>query len=295
MISFRFVVAYSNLAKLNSFFDERELYNVSIFENTNYGFSQEIDANGFPIAKFFDVEVFLDNASLAEDLQQSLNAAFPNELRDVQIKTLENKDWVDLYLKELKPVVLDNFYFYNEYTEPKSDDEHLIPIKLNSALAFGSGHHQTTKSCIMNARFLQQNAFTPSNILDMGCGTGILGICALKIWGNAELVGVDIDPEAVEITNKNLQANGIAAKTFVASDLSIIKQTFDLIFCNILKQPLLELASGFYSKLNPNGYIITSGFIKTQEAEIVSQYEQIGFDVVNTIYMQDWVSIIFKK
>ncbi len=296
MLSCKFIIPYEKLENLNSFLDEIELYNVSIFENADFGFSQTLDENGFPIAKFFEVEVFVNDKNEAENLQKTLNKEFPQIIKDFQINEVDNKNWVDSYLKELKPVIIENFYFYNDSIQKPTHDSNLIPIKLNSALAFGSGHHQTTQGCILNAEFLKNNSFVPIEILDMGCGTGILGICALKLWPDSNLLGIDIDPEAVKITLDNYQANDIKkANAIVGSNLDNIDTKFDLIFCNILKQPLLDLAKSFYDKLNKRGYIITSGFITSQEKEVIDMYQKMGFKIINKISMEDWLSVLFRR
>lgn len=295
MFSCKFVVPYSLLEELDAFLDEKELYNVSIFENPSLGFSDNVDNNGFPIAKFFDVELYANSKTEAENLYEILTHKFKESIQNFQISNIDNKDWIELYKKELKPIVLDNFYFYNDSIQENTTDSNLIPIKLNSALAFGSGHHQTTQACILNAKFLKDNAFTASNILDMGCGTGILGICALNIWKKANLLGIDIDPEAVEITLDNYKANDIKARAITGHDLSRISENFDLIFCNILKQPLLDLANAFYERIIQGGYIITSGFIKSQEDEVIDKYQSIGFKLINKITMEEWISVLFRK
>lgn len=295
MISCKFIISHKEIGNLNYLLEEQELYNVSIFENPKLGFSEDSDENGFPIAKFFEVEIFLNEIKEAKNLQKILNDKFPQNIQKFQINKLDNKNWVGLYLKELKPITLGNFYFYNDSIQEKTCNSDLIPIKLNSALAFGSGHHQTTQGCIFNAKFLKNNLFCPTDILDMGCGTGILGICALKLWPDANLLGIDIDPEAVKITLDNYHANNIKAKSIVASDLSSINKKFDLIFCNILKQPLLDFAQSFYEKLNTGRYIITSGFIKSQENEVIDKYQALGFKMINKILMEDWLSILFEK
>lgn len=296
MLSCKFIIPYEKLENLNSFLDEIELYNVSIFENADFGFSQTLDENGFPIAKFFEVEVFVNDKNEAENLQKTLNKEFSQIIKDFQINEVDNKNWVDSYLKELKPVMIENFYFYNDSIQKPTHDSNLIPIKLNSALAFGSGHHQTTQGCILNAEFLKNNSFVPIEILDMGCGTGILGICTLKVWQDSNLLGIDIDPEAVKITLDNYQANNIKkANAIVGSNLDNIDTKFDLIFCNILKQPLLDLAKSFYEKLNKGGYIITSGFITSQEKDVIDMYRKMGFKIINKISMEDWLSILFRR
>ena len=281
------------MPELDVFVAEQGIDSVSVFENTQFGFSSDLDENGFPIAKFFDVEIYTDNT---EYIHQLLKERFGDDVKSFTIQKIDNKDWVDSYLKELKPVICGKFYIYNEFTQPKPENQELIPIKLNSALAFGSGHHQTTQACLVNMRYLLENRnFYPQDILDMGCGTGILGICALKIWKDARLVGIDMDPEAVKITEDNYFANKISANVFCGENLAKATNKFDLIFCNILKQPLINLCSEFVETMTSGAYMITSGYITTQETELIDHYVSNGFEVENRIQADDWVSIIFQK
>ena len=295
MISCKFKVSSEILEKLDSFLEEQEFSNSSVFENTELGFSNRLDENGFPIAKFFDVEILAEDTESAVEIETILRDRFGKNILDFKASKLKDEDWVDLYVKELKPVICDKFYFYNEAVQTPPKDSELIPIKLNSALAFGSGHHQTTQTCLLNMRNLSNNGFIPQDILDMGCGTGILGICASKVWKDSKLIGIDIDPEAVRITKENYELNNVNAEALVGSEVSEIRQKFDLIFCNLLKQPLIDLCSGFSRIMNSGSYIVTSGFITSQEEEVLEAYKTEGFVIENRIQLDDWLSIAFKK
>ena len=281
--------------------EEGQFDNISLFENAEFGFSDKVDENGFPIAKFFDVEILVNTEENAKQLQQFLSERFGEEIRCFRHDVLKNEDWVQAYLSELKPVICDNFYFYNESIQSapdrkRSENVNLIPIKLNSALAFGSGHHQTTQACLLNMRYLfEQNSYELKRILDMGCGTGILGICALKLWKDAKLIGIDIDNEAVRITKDNYKANSTDATAIVGDCPPKVTSEFDLVFCNILKQPLVNLCSDFSKVMRQGAYIITSGFIISQEAEIDEIYTAHGFEIINRIQIDDWLSVMFRK
>ena len=293
MFSCKFLISSDILSELDDFIANHDIDNVSVFENTQFGFSSNLDQNGFPVAKFFDVEIYTENT---EYIEQLLKERFGDGVKFFTIQKIDDKDWVNSYLKELKPVICDKFYFYNEFTQAKPANQELIPIKLNSALAFGSGHHQTTQACLLNMRYLLENrSFHPQDILDMGCGTGILGICALKIWNDAKLLGVDMDPESVRITEDNYRANKISAKAICEENLEKITDKFDLIFCNILKQPLINLCSEFVKAMNSGAYIITSGYIITQENELTKYYINNKFKIKHRIQADDWVSIIFQR
>ena len=294
MISCRFSIPSEVLSEFELFSEVEELDNVSVFENAASGFSDRLDKNDFPIANFFDVEILFPNEQAVRNFECTLKSRFPAHIYNFQSSVLKDENWVDLYTRELKPVICECFYFYNESVQQNTADGNLIPIKLNSALAFGSGHHQTTQCCIRNILHLHKFGVSPATILDMGCGTGILGICTMKIWTESELLGIDIDPEAVRISKENYLANDVPADAIVGSCLSDISR-FDLILCNILKQPLVELCGSFLKALAPGGLIITSGFISSQECEVVECYESVGFSVENRIQADEWLSITFRK
>lgn len=301
MISCKFQIPNELLTKIDLLEEEGQFDNISVFENAELGFSDKQDENGFPIAKFFDIEILVNTEEKANQLQQFLSERFGAEIRFFHYSALKNEDWVQAYLLELKPVICGNFYFYNDtiQTAPaqtKTERANLIPVKLNSALAFGSGHHQTTQACLLNMIYLfSQHNYELKSILDMGCGTGILGICAVKLWKNAQLIGIDIDSEAVKITEKNYRANEINATAIVGNRPQAVADGFDLVFCNILKQPLMDLCEGFTKVMNTGAYIITSGYITSQEAEIIQVYASHGFEIINRIQIDDWLSIMFKK
>ena len=301
MVSCKFQISSKLLPQIDTLEEEGDFDNISVFENTELGFSDMLDQDGFPIAKFFDVEILVKNEKNAKQLQQCLSERFGDEIHFFHYASLKDEDWVQAYIDELKPVICDNFYFYNGTIQPapvqtKYKNTNLIPIKLNSALAFGSGHHQTTQACLLNMRYLfEQNTYEVKNILDMGCGTGILGICALKLWNKAKLIGIDIDAEAVKITEENYRANEINATTIIGSHPPEEADKFDLIFCNILKQPLVALCADFARVIKTNAHIITSGYITSQEAEITKVYTAQGFESINRIQIDDWVSIMFRE
>ena len=294
MISCKFVVPCDVLSEIDEILSKNEINNISIFENTTYGFSEQLDENGFPIANFFDVEIILNNSNEENFIKKLVYDKFKTNIKSYEFKELKDEDWVNEYIKNLEPVVCEKFYFYNDAIQTVSDNLDIIPIKLNSALAFGSGHHQTTKGCLLNMIYIEQHNIIPYNILDMGCGTGILGICAKKIWANSNLLGIDIDPEAVRITNDNYKSNNIDAVAIVDNEPNS-KNYYDLIFCNILKQPLIDLCCEFKKVMNKGAYIITSGYIKSQEEDIANCYKMNNFSIENIIRIDEWVSIIFKN
>ncbi len=297
VISFK--TQYEHINLIETFLEEQGTLNVSIFECPELGFSENTDENGFPVARIFSIEIFNQSEEETNNLKDVLIEKFRETIFDIDVYPLDNNNWVDQYIKELKPVIIENFFIYNDYHKCSNDNKDLIPIKLNSALAFGSGEHQTTKACISMLTYIHDNSqgTIPHNVLDMGCGSGILAICAAKMWDGINITAIDIDENAVKIARDNFADNNISGDIFQASNLDALKQNnfFDLILCNILKQPLEDLGAEFFRVLKPNGIIITSGFITSQHEEIEQTYQQIGFRKLHTIQIDDWFAIAFKK
>jgi ribosomal protein L11 methyltransferase len=299
MFALRICVHKDFVQQLEDYADGRCCDNFSAFENNDLGFSEQNDDDGFPIANYFDVEILLDSMFDAQKLQEYLALKFQNGICNSSICYLSEKDWVDVYTKELQPIVCGKFYVFNDSVHSYPEESDLIPIKINSALAFGSGHHQTTQACIINISKLYETTvlnttMVTTSILDMGCGTGILGICATKILNNYKLLGIDIDPVAVEIAQENYIANDIInGETLNTSTVPL--QMFNLILCNILKQPLIDMSKIFYESLLSGGVTVVSGFILSQESEIIECYESIGFITQNIVHLDEWSSILLYK
>jgi ribosomal protein L11 methyltransferase len=288
---------------MENFTEEQWIDNIAVFENSDFGFSGSLDDDGFPIANYFNIEILFWSAIEANKFKNLLIARFDEEIKNCEVNDLIERDWVDLYVKELCPVTCGDFYIFNDSLCNYTENYDLIPIKLNSSLAFGSGHHQTTRACILNlVKLAELGEFRErSAILDMGCGTGILGVCAAKILNHSRLLGVDIDCQATEIAEHNYLANEVdgtvlASAVVPVGDVSDVSaQKFGLILCNILKQPLIDMCGDFWNALERDGNVIISGFILNQEDEIMKHYESIGFIQKNRICIDEWVSILLCK
>lgn len=217
-----------------------------------------------------------------------------------EIETLKATNWLTENVIKFPPFEIGRFLIYgiHEASCPKTRK---IPVQVYAATAFGS-EHQTTKMCLTAISELAGIISAPKKILDMGTGSGILSIAAAKIWnGIPEIIAADIDPESVDVTNSNALTNG--AENSIAAVLSngyenpAIKDAapYDLIFSNILANPLKEMAPKAYECLAPNGCYLTSGFIENQETELQKYHEDLGFNTLKTYQIDNWRAILFKK
>jgi len=234
-----------------------------------------------------------------EEFKQQLKKNNMN-LPEFHIEFLESKNWLKENVIKFPPFEIKDFLIYgiHETTCPKTDK---IPIQVYAATAFGS-EHQTTKMCLTAISELHQNIKSPQKILDMGTGSGILSIAAAKIWQKKpKIVAADIDQESVDVTannavTNNVENNIIAILSDGYQNPLITKQApYDIIFANILANPLKMMAQSAYDALKNEGCYLISGFIDNQEQEIVKHHQQIGFKLLKTYQMENWRAALLQK
>lgn len=292
MYCLHFFISSSSINKLSDWLDMNEIYNVAMFEDGSSGLSEILDNNGFRIANKYIIDIYHDNnlfiANLLKQLQYNFNIVEPN------IHIVTDLDWEKDYISSLKPIQIGRFNFYNSQYQKEVNE--CINVKIDSVMAFGTGEHETTGMCIELLSKLETIVIKSNidNILDMGCGTGILSICASKIFPNSSITAVDIDLNALDVTKTNLASNNVNNANIVHNDedLSFFQTNmlkFDVILCNILQNPLIAMKNDFIKIAN--GYIITSGYIKEQEEAILKSYSD--FDIIETMYKNQWVAHLF--
>ena len=242
-----------------------------------------------------------------------------SEFMDVGPKTVtvDHKDdgeWLYKWKEYFKPFRLEDNIIIKPTWETLQDaapDD--IVIEIDPGIAFGTGSHQTTRLCIRQLKKYIGSVGQPSSplpsegqnctVLDVGCGSGILSIIALKL-GAKEALGIDIDDIAVKVSGENREQNHISQETFVVrkGDLigdpnfaaSIGKQ-YDIVVANILADVIIPLSGVVAPLMKEDGVFITSGIINTKEEEVRDALLQNGFYIEETTYMEDWVSFTAKR
>lgn len=222
------------------------------------------------------------------------------ELDTFQTEILESKNWLKENVIKFSPFEIGSFLIYGIH-EPNCPKTDKIPVQVYAATAFGS-EHQTTKMCLQAISDLYQQITIPQKILDMGTGSGILSIAAAKIWTlKAKIIAADIDSESVDVSTNNFITNNVEKN--ITALLSngytnpIIKQNapYDLIFANILANPLKEMCKAAYSSLKENGCYLISGFIDNQEDDIIKHHQEVGFKLLKTYKIENWRAAILQK
>ena len=203
------------------------------------------------------------SATFAEDsdpeqLAQLLLARLPAPLsQTVTHGGFQDRDWQQSYRQHFKPLqCAANLWIVPSWSDPP--DPQATIVRLDPGLAFGTGSHPTTALCLA---WLAQQQLTNLNLIDYGCGSGILAIAAIKL-GAGRVLAVDIDEQAITACKSNMQVNDIAAEQILVGQPGIIEETkSDLLIANILAGPLVELAARFSELVVPGGKIVLSGIL----------------------------------
>lgn len=218
--------------------------------------------------------------------------------RAVHVALLPDVDWIKLSQEGLPPVRAGRFFVYGAH-DAGAVPHGVIPIRIEAGLAFGTGHHETTALCLRVLSDLSKKRRF-DNVLDLGCGTGLLAIGAAKLW-RKQVLASDIDVVAVEVTKENARANGEAPliRALTADGLThpaLVKQApYDLIIANILAGPLTKLAPEIARALAPGGVAVLSGLLEWQENVVVSFYRPHGLILRGLRRESHWSALTLER
>jgi ribosomal protein L11 methyltransferase len=219
--------------------------------------------------------------------------------KDFAVSELPETDWVAHVRRELHPVEAGRFFVYGSHDAEAVPPES-VALLIEAAMAFGTGHHGTTKGCLQAVDKLFTEGVRPQNVVDIGCGTAVLAIAAAKVLG-LPVMASDVDPQAVEVAAANARANGVEglmscveAAGFDHPTLQE-KSPYDLVFANILKGPLVELAPDMGAHVAPGGHVILSGILNPQADDVVAAYEGAGFAVRDRSEIGEWTTLTLQR
>jgi ribosomal protein L11 methyltransferase len=217
---------------------------------------------------------------------------------EVTFDTIEQKDWVAASLADLKPVIAGRFTVHGAH-DRAAVAPNRIGIEIEAALAFGTGHHGTTRGCLLALDGLLKER-RPRRILDVGTGTGVLAIAAARALRHGVLAS-DIDPEAVRVARENMQLNRCGALVTCVRAAGLAdarfraRAPFDLVFANILLPPLKRLASPLARVLAPDARVVLSGLLAEQENAALAAYRPHGLKLVRRIPLGEWVTLMLAR
>lgn len=222
--------------------------------------------------------------------------------RPFALSELPEIDWVAKVRRELKPVEAGRFFVYGSHDADKlPTDPGRVALQIEATVAFGTGHHGTTLGCLRAFDRLFAEGFRPARVADIGCGTAALAMAAAAVLPEALVVASDIDRVAVDVAEANVAINHLDGRIECLEAAGFahprLQQAapYDLIFANILKGPLIELAPDMAAHCAPGGLIILSGLLVVQADAIIAAYQVAGFSLVSREDLGEWSALVLKR
>lgn len=221
------------------------------------------------------------------------------------VSELPEIDWVAHVRRELAPVDAGRFYVYGSHDADKVPailaQGGRIPLQIEATVAFGTGHHGTTLGCLKAFDRLAAEGFSPAKVADIGCGTAVLAMAAAAVLPDALVIASDIDRVAVDVAEANVTINGLQGRIECLEAAGFAHPRlaeaapFDLVFANILKGPLIELAPAMAANVAKGGRIILSGLLVVQAEAVTAAYVDKGFTLINREDIGEWSSLILRR
>jgi ribosomal protein L11 methyltransferase len=247
----------------------------------------------------WDITVHFAEAPDQSSIRELVSLAAGDEVaQDIGFDTVEAKDWVKATLEELVPVRAGRFIVYGQHDRSKVPPNKL-GIEIEAALAFGTGHHGTTRGCLLLLDHVLKAHF-PRRVLDLGTGTGVLAIAAAKAL-RIEVLASDIDPLSVRVGRDNARLNGTGnwVETIPATGLSAPqfahRGPFDLVLANILANPLRQMATPMARHLARSARVILSGLLPHQAQGVIAAYRARGLVLERHIQIEGWSSLLMRN
>lgn len=219
----------------------------------------------------------------------------------ITLSQTEDKDWINNWKQYFKQFYVDDILIIPSWEEVKEEDKDRMIIHIDPGTAFGTGMHETTQLCI---RQLKKYVASETELLDVGTGSGILSIVALKL-GAKHAVGTDLDPCAVPAVEENKEANEIPVEAFDMMIGNIIDdkevqnkvgyEKYDIVVANILADVLVPLTPVILNQMKKGGIYITSGIIDDKEETVVNAVKAAGLEVLEVTHQGEWVSVTTRK
>jgi len=227
-----------------------------------------------------------------EDLRQRSKSFADCGTLEAVKRTVDGDEWIEIWKKHYRPIKINNVVICPEWIDRKIKDGE-VTVKIDGNTAFGTGEHETTS---MMTELLQEYLNPEMTVIDVGTGSGILGIAAAKL-GAKEVIMTDIDYVAVKTASHNCEMNGTADKCKVALS-NLLDDTSikgDLVLANITADVLLILSESILKNIKDGGVMIMSGIIKSRIAEVIEKYESLGFMLLKRKDKGEWIAVSMLK
>lgn len=247
-----------------------------------------------------DLDVGTILAQVREEMEQ-MRAYVDVGDATIEESETEDVDWVNNWKQYFHQFYIDDILVIPSWEDVKAEDSDKLVIHIDPGTAFGTGMHETTQLCIRALRKYVKNG---DLVLDVGCGSGILGMLALK-FGAGHSIGTDLDPCALDATHENMEVNGIAKDQYEVMIGNIIDdkdvqdavgyEKYDIVLANILADVLEPLTPVIVHQMKPGAVYITSGIIEDKETVVTEAVKAAGLEVLEVNHQGEWVSVVAHK
>ena len=219
---------------------------------------------------------------------------------DVVSQPLPDVDWLQQSYESIPPIQAGRFYVHGRHHLDRPKPAGSIAFLIEAAQAFGTGHHESTRGCLLALEDLAKRRVRVRRALDVGTGTGVLAFAAARLW-RCPVVAVDNDPIAVMVARENARDNGVARWLTLAVSQGYKERwvgeaaPYDLITANILAEPLIAMAGQLDAHLNPGGYAVLSGLLTRQARKVFRRHRAQGLVLDRRLVLGDWTTLVLRK
>jgi len=243
-----------------------------------------------------DETIIIRSQDSLEDIKEGIEAfkselenAFDTKIQcDIILEQKENQDWIKVYQQSVQPIAVEQFYIHPSWNELKDG---YINISIDPTLAFGSGHHETTASCL---RAISKYVKKDMSVCDVGCGSGILGIAAAKLDANVDIC--DTDDVAVQDALKNFKTNNLTPNKAWEGSATKANTTYDVVIANIVADVLIFIHKDLKKITKDGGVMILSGIMNQYSKKVVDKFLQdSNYVLIEQIDQNEWTTLIIKK
>ena len=286
------VVADSELIDpLVQIFD-RYSKNGVVLENVgeNIGYSKKATKVRTYLKSDTDYEIVFNQIDIGVRL-----LAHVGEVSKLSKRVLNEKEWHESWKKHFSILEIGKtLAIVPSWLKSKKVNRKIV-IELDPGMAFGTGHHPTTRMCLEMLETLVKPCHT---VLDLGCGSGILSIASAKM-GSEKVIGIDNDETAIKVARENIKINGIGDSVSISNgsvpNKNIDKYSNDIVVANISSKVILDLSKEITEYLKPKGYLLISGFLDNTESEIIDVFKKLNLNVVSKLGTADWVALCLRN
>lgn len=214
------------------------------------------------------------------------------------VAILEEEDWANSWKANFKPTRIGRHLVIKPSWEDFEGGEGDVVLELDPGMAFGTGTHATTRLCLeaLETLILDNGALTANSaVLDVGCGSGLLGIAA-AMFGAKQVVAVDIDPIAIDVTNENAAINGVS-QVIAASrtPLAELEGTFSIVLANILAEALVKMSADLVQRVGDGGFLVLSGILVEREEFVIAGFADLPLKLCSVQRDEEWCCIVYQK